>query len=205
MAISLYFGLPGAGKTTLLAKHALEAVKGKKYKNVYCNVGINIPGVTIIDNDCIGRYDIRNGLVLIDEGSLFADARHYKTFTKERMQALLLHRHYNLDYRFYNQGWDSLDLRIRQITDRCYYLYKGKIFGHWLTSYYRIPYGIIIPDPKKDQSGEKLGEIVQGYCKPNILLRIFSKKVFRPKYYKFFDSWECPPLPKLPERYKTVS
>ena len=70
--------------------------------------------------------------------------------------------------------------------------------GRWISSYYRIPYGIIIPDPKK-KDGEKLGDIVQGYCKPSIFIRIFSPKLFRPKYYKYFDSWDRPPLPDLPE------
>lgn len=57
-----------------------------------------------------------------------------------------------------------------------------------------IPYGIIIPDPKKDDS-EKLGEIIQGYCKPNIFVRMFQPRLRRKKYYKYFDSWARPELP----------
>jgi hypothetical protein len=89
------------------------------------------------------------------------------------------------------------------ITDRVFYVYKSKILGRWFTRCYPIPYGIIIPDPKKDSS-EKLGEIVQGYAKPNVLVRLFSPWLYRPSYYKYFDSWERPMLPSLPSHYNVT-
>ena len=201
MAVSLFFGLPGCGKTTLLTAQALRAVKSGRYAHVYSNVRINVPGVTYIDNECIGLYDIRDALVLIDEGTLFADSRDHKNFKKSSVAYFLLHRHYNVDILIFTQQWNGVDLKIRVITDRVFYVYKGLFLGHWFTSYYRIPYGIIIPDPKKAAGGEKLGDIVQGYCKPGLLVRLFAKKLYRPKYYKYFDSWDAPPLPALPERY----
>lgn len=202
MSVSLFFGLPGCGKTTLLAQKAFSATKCRRYAHVYTNVGLAIPGVTYIDNSCIGKYDLSNSLILIDEGTLFADSRHHKEFPKEVCEFFMLHRHYNCDIVIFTQGWDSMDKRIRQITDRVYYVYKTPIMGHWITKYYRIPYGIIIPDPKKDKGSTKLGEIIQGYCKPSILVQIFSHRIFRPKYYKYFDSWERKPLDPLPEQYK---
>ena len=204
MSVSLFFGLPGAGKTTILAYFALKGVKDKKYKNVYSNVDLNIFGVTKIDNDCIGKYYLSDGLLLIDEATLFADSRAYKSFDVGKLTYFLEHRHYNVDIILFTQQWDGVDRKIRVITDRVYYVYKGVFLGRWFTRYYRIPYGIIIPDPKKDTS-EKLGDIVQGYCKPHFLIRLFSPWLFRPKYYKYFDSWECPPLPALPLRYQPYS
>lgn len=197
MAVSLYFGLPGCGKTTLLTAKALKAVKSGRYRFVYSNVRIAVPGVTYIDNECIGVYDLRDALILIDEGTLFADSRDFKNFKKTSIEYFLLHRHYNVDIIIFTQQWNGVDLKIRVITDRVYYVYKGLLLGYWFTSYYRIPYGIIIPDPHK-ANGEKLGDIVQGYCKPNIFVRIFSQKLYRPRYYKYFDSWEAPPRPALP-------
>lgn len=97
MAVSLYFGLPGCGKTTLMSAMALKAVKGKKYEHVYTNVHLNIEGVTVVKNEYIGLYNMRDGLLLIDEATLFADNRAYKSFPKHQVEYFLLHRHYNID------------------------------------------------------------------------------------------------------------
>lgn len=202
--VSLFFGLPGAGKTTIMAwlaaRHCRAKGRKRKYKHVYGNVRMAIPGYTYIDNDCIGKYDLSDCLLLIDEATLFADSRAYKEFDKEKLSYFLQHRHYGADIYLFTQQWDGVDRKIRVITDRVYYVYKGLFFGKWWSAFYRIPYGIIIPDKKT--GGEKMGEIIQGYCKPNILIRILAKKIFRPFYYRYFDSFERPHLPKLPPAYK---
>lgn len=204
--VELFFGLPGCGKTTLMTSIAYKyARKRKPYKHIYCNVKIKVPHVTYIDNECIGKYDLRDCLLLIDEATLFADSRAFKAFTHDKLSYFLEHRHFKADILLFTQQWDGVDRKIRVITDRVFYVFKGKLFGHWFTSYYRIPYGIIIPDPKKAQGGEKLGDIVQGYCKPSFLQRIFCHKVYRPKWYKYFDSFETYYLPPLPDTYKPYS
>lgn len=202
MAVSIYFGLPGCGKTTLLAFFALKAVRSGRYLNVYSNVTCSIPGVTLIDNDCIGQFELRDCLLLIDEATLFADSRDYKNFSKGRLSYFLMHRHRNADIILFTQQWDGVDRKIRTITDRVYYIKKGFLLGHWFSTCYRIPYDIIIPDPKKNNGGEKLGEIIQGYCKPPLLARLFALRIYRPRYYRYFDSWDLEELPALPIKYK---
>lgn len=199
MAVSLYFGLPGCGKTTMMCKLMLDAVRKRKYKYVYSNVHTSCPGVVYIDNDVIGNFDIHDALICIDEATLFADSRDHKNFSKSRIMYFLEHRHFNVDIALFTQQWDGVDRKIRVITDRVYYIYKGIFTGRWFSRCYRVPYGIIIPD-KRDDS-EKLGEIVQGYCKPSFILRLFGPWLFRPSYYKYFDSWERPYLPPLPASY----
>lgn len=199
MSISLYFGLPGCGKTTIMTKLAYKAVRSSRYSNVYCNVPLSIPGVTFIDNDCIGKYELRDCLLLIDEATLFADSRDFKNFSKGRLEYFLEHRHRNADICLFTQQWDGVDRKIRVITDRVYYIYKGFFTKKCFSKCYRIPYGIIIPDPKK--GGDKLGDIVQGYSKPSIFVRLFASLTYRPRWYKYFDSWQLDELPVLPSSY----
>lgn len=203
MSISLYFGLPGSGKSTFYTYFAVKAskliTKGKlPYHKIYGNMPlIGVPHYECIPFDFVGKYQLDHCLILIDEAGLLVDNRDYKSLKPHLRDFLMLHRHYKCDIMFFNQGWDSLDRKIRVITNRVFYVYKPMIIGRWFSKCYQIPYGIIIPDPKKDDS-TKLGEIVQGYCKPGLLKRIFSPLIFRPKYYKYFDSFDAPALAPLP-------
>lgn len=194
--ISLYFGLPGCGKTTLISKFAIEAIRGKKYKNVYCNIPLNIDGIIKIDENDLGKYQIENGLVIFDESTIAFDSRQFNKRSKAILDFFMLHRHYGCDILLMAQGWNTCDLRIRQITDRVYYVYKGKVLGKWWSKYWRIPYDILFPDPKRGNEG--LGQIIQGYRKPPLINRIFAKTCFRPRYYRYFDSWDAPRLDELP-------
>ena len=135
MAVELYFGLPGCGKTTLLTAKAYSAVRKGKYKHVYSNVRISVPGVTYIDNDCIGKYNLFDCLLLIDEATLFADSRAYKSFDAGKLMYFLEHRHFKADIILFTQQWDGVDRKIRVITDRVYYVYKDIILGRWFSTY----------------------------------------------------------------------
>lgn len=190
--ISFYFGLPGSGKTTLLAaiavKEAKKIRKGKsKYKFILSNVELNVPEVYLIHFDDIGVYEFTDSLILIDEASIFCDNRDWKNFSKAKIAFMMLHRHYNCDFHFFSQSYNGYDSKLRSITSHVYYVRRG-IF---LTKYTRIPYGIIIPD-RKDNAGSRFGEIIEGYCKPSFLVRLFSPRIFRPRYYKYFNSFSRP-------------
>lgn len=204
MSITLYFGLPRSGKTTFAAAIAVETQKkidsGKsKYKSVYTNFHVNYPGIRKIDPAVhLGNFEITDSLILIDEATLILDCRDYKNFDKTLRKFFFLHGHFRLTIITFAQQFDSLDKGIRVCTDKVFYVHKGR-FRRWISYAMPIPYGIIIPDPKKSD-GDKLGEIIQGYCKPNLLLRILQPRIRRRKYYKYFDSWEHEKLPDLPVR-----
>lgn len=195
--ISIFFGLPRAGKTTLLVSRAIKAVQSGKYRFVFSNVQIRYPGVVFIENSQIGKYLIEDGILFIDEATLFADNRDFKNFRKELVEFICLHGHFGLNIEFYTQQFDGVDLKIRRLAERYYYIYKP-VFHPSITKYYRVNYGINIPDSKELRSqGKKYGEIDNGYSKPNLLVRIFAHRLHRKKWYKYFDSWEKPYLPPL--------
>lgn len=193
--ISYFFGLCGCGKTTILSRIALlessRISKGKsKYKAILCNVPLNIPNTYLIPFDSIGLYDFNSTLILIDEGSVFCDNRDYKSIKKSFVEWLMLHRHYACDMFFFAQTYNGVDKKVRMLCESVYYVKRCALFGFWFTKYYKIPYGIIFPDPKRN--GDKLGEIIEGYAKPNFFSRLFCRRVFRPLYYKYFDSFSRP-------------
>ena len=98
MAVSRYFGLPGCGKTTILAMLAVKGVRSGKYTNVYSNVeSLKVHGCTYVPFDLFGEYDFRDCLFLIDEAMIECGDRDYKSFSKQKIRAFVMHRHKNSD------------------------------------------------------------------------------------------------------------
>lgn len=207
--ISVFFGLPGSGKTTLFAKLAIQGLK--KFDNVYGNVHMSIPGYTYIDNDCIGKYQLENGLVLIDEATLYADSRDFKSFKGLTLQFWMEHRHYKLDICLFVQKWDALDIKIRNLTNAVFWVRSSAHLP--VSRIIRIPFGIDFESQRLASmqkrgllsrlfGGRTYGDIIMGYSKPSFFQRLFSGILIRPLYYKYFDSWQAPELPPLPDSYQ---
>ena len=195
--VSLYFGLPGAGKTTLAVKHILEA--RQKGMNVFTNIDVKIDGVFRVDRDDLGRYNISNGLVVIDEASLVYDNRAFKDFKRKDMEFNLLHRHDHIDIEYFTQKFDGVDSKIRNITTNVYWIRKQPI-RRWISKAILVPYGIVFPD----RNSNNVGEIVNGYYQPGFWARFGAEKCKRKRYYKYFDSWATRYLPPLPGDRKII-
>lgn len=204
--INLYFGMPGTGKTSMIAYLAHNKSFRRKYKNLYTNIDLADTDYIRIENDWIGKYNITDGAILIDEGSIFADNRDYKNFSKALTNFIMLHRHYRVDIYIWSQQYNAVDKKIRSLTNNLYYMYKPLLTGWYKTKWYKIPYGIVIPDRKKnkERTGNSLGEIEEGYCKPSLIQRIFARSFNRRKTYRYFDSWEAPELPPIPDKYQSL-
>ena len=134
---------------------------------------------------------IENSLILIDEITLFADSRDFKTFPFPIKQFFILHRHYCCDIIYFTQHYNNVDKKIRDLT---FDLYFVRPFLFWFSKATRIFRTLDIQ--------EQTHEIVNGYRFSNILDIIFVGKVvqfcFRPSWYKYFDSYECNRnLPKM--------
>lgn len=199
MSVSRFFGLPGCGKTTTLTMLAHKGLTCGKYKHVYGNVQLALPGYTYIPFDVLGKYQLDHCLVLIDEAMVECGDRDHKSFGKEKLELFVMHRHYKMDIILFSQEADGVDKKVRSVSADMFYVKKGLLLGRWVSTIYKIPYGIVWPG--QTDNGENLGKIVMGYTKPSIISRLFARRLWRPRWYQYFDSWEARELPSLPTRY----
>ena len=186
--ITGYFGLPGCGKSTVLAKLAQGYIRSG-YR-VFCLDSAPVDGCHLISFDDLGRYDMSCSVILLDEVSLFADNRDYKRFSDVVKQFMILHRHYHCDIVWFTQQFDGVDRKIRELTTCLYYVRSRGMFSYAV----RINRFIFVDKEKK--------QIQVGYKLPGIISYIFGwlnhciRFCFRPRYYRYFDSYEAPELPK---------
>lgn len=194
--IRVYFGKPGCGKTSkyaqicFLVSQAIDKRKSK-YKYIVGNVDIvGIPHYYKINFDTLGLIGYPNALVLIDEGTLEADARRWSKTPEELVNYLVTHRHWMNDMFWFSQIWNRIDKTVRDLTEQVVYLHKGLIFRGW-TRETTIGYGIMVPKVGED----KPGEIIMGYIKPTKIAQIFEPRFWRRPYYKYFNSFSRPEIP----------
>lgn len=178
---NLYFGSPGCGKSTFLVHDALK-LRRMGY-DVYTNIPLSF--TKIFDKSYIGKYEFpEHSVLMFDEGSLNGyDNRDYKNNFKNSnsLAYMKLLRHYKNKMIIYNQGWDELDKKIRTLCMQIWYVKK---MG---------PLSIATLIKKKVEINKETHEIVDGYYKPSMLTLLFSRSctriIFRPFYYKYFDSY----------------
>lgn len=187
--ITCFFGVPGAGKNTLLAKLAVKELRRMKrgkstYEHVYSDFYVD--GCERIDYAKLKEYKIYNSLILFQEMALDADNRKFKSFSDEIRDFFVLHRHLGNDIIYCTQNYDLVDLKIRALTQDLWYMSKSvvPILSHF-TIAKRIYRCVNI--------NEHSSELVLGYRFCNLIESFFvsnCKIVFRPFYYKYFDSFE---------------
>lgn len=194
------FGLPGSGKSTFLAKLA------KEYQRMGYRVLVNrdypIDGCYLYSWSDVGKYDMSGSVILIDEVSLYADNRDFKQFHHSLKQFFILHRHYHIDIVWCTQQFDGVDRKIRELTSQLYFV-SPTIFGFSkLIALQKIMY---IPT-KRDLKNNPTAEPHQALIRIGLLKILLSpigrsfwrplKLCYRPRYYRYFDSYTAPDLPK---------
>lgn len=185
--ITSFFGVPGCGKTTFatkLAQSELKKIKkGKsRYKRVYTNFFCF--GCYQIDYNDLGSYLITDSLIILDEITLDADSRNFKEFGQEKKEFFILHRHMYNDIYILSQQYNGTDKKIRDLTQELYFLRGSKLFTIAKKIYRCL------------DINEMSHEVVEGYRFPKFLETLFTRRnymlCFRPKYYKYFNSFELP-------------
>lgn len=183
MSISCYFGPPGCGKSSVLTFIAQEELKriskGKsKYKAVYTN--FDCKNCFKIDFGKLGHYYYHDCLIILDELTLSADNRSWKSFPKESKEFICLHRHFNIDIIYTVQDWSRAEKTIRENTVSLFYLDK---FLFWSVS--RPIYRTICVN-------EFVGDLIMGYRFPTFSELIFGGFHIYPihKAWKYYNSYD---------------
>ena len=174
--ITGYFGLPGCGKSTFLAKMAQQYIR-HGYR-VFVLDTSPVSGCELISWSDIGKYDMSGSVILLDEISLFADNRDYKSFA-----------HYHCDIVWFTQQYDGVDRKIRELTTCLYYVRAAGKLSYAV----RIDRFIHV---EKEQKQIQVGYKMTGLFRALFAWLNHSVKVcYRPLYYKYFDSYDAPKLP----------
>lgn len=178
-----YFAPPGVGKTTFAA-YLVKWYKKKYNLPVYCNVPIK--GTYQIDKNDIGSYLISDGLLIIDECGVEFNSRQFKNFSGDKVKFFKYHRHFCLDVVVLSQSYNDMDLILRNLSTRYFLLKRGFILP--IVSAYLIRRKIGINDLTKDICDEY-------YFVPPFIQFLTSKRIWAPKYYNMFNSYDRYDLP----------
>lgn len=179
----LIFGKKGSGKSTLLTKLAVHSRKSGKtvYTTEY------IPDTYQISIDDIGVYDFEKGSVLlVDEVGMKWDNRKYREFKDFHRDFFKLQRHYNLTVYLFSQTFD-VDKKIRDLTDN---MYLCKRFMRVFSIARKIDRTVVL----NNSTAEAPSSIDENLTFVPFFLPGAVKVTFIPKWIKYFDSFNVPPL-----------
>lgn len=205
--IAIYFGSPGAGKTTLACREIKK--KRKRYKYTFANFGCTVADFDNVDLTGLGQWSFpRGSLIEVDEAGIIYNNRKFKTLPQETIQWYKLHRHYGCDVSVWSQSWEDMDVTLRRLADRLYYIRK---FGPFTLQ--RRVFKRVTVDDKTQQiiDGYKMVSPIYLILKPFYYLSylVFGlgfvvKAVFprfdeihlilRRPYYKYFDTYAAQDL-----------
>lgn len=202
--LSIYFGLPGSGKTTYAAwlvkkqqkkinkkekklnkiknKESKYAKKLKKWieenKNIYSN--IEIKNAYKVERSDIGKYDIINGRLIIDEVGIEYNNRQFNSFPKAAISYFKLHRHYKTDVDVFSQSHEDCDITLRRLAQKYYVMTKSIIPG-FIT---------------KREIGRRIGiNELTHQIEDRFYWKLFGIRfIYCPPLWKYFDTEEAPKL-----------
>lgn len=197
-----YFGCPGCGKTCILTAIAQKELKRiSRGKSPYNAVYTNFPcvGCKPINFTELSVYNIEHSLILLDEITLDADNRDFKSFPKGALEFFVLHRHSYNDIVWASQHFDAVDKKIKNVTQTLYYCRSSVVP---ILRNFTVAKQIYREFTINEYQAEPLyGYRFAGFAE--ILFAHPRQTYYRPRFYKFYDSHDRLALgnrPMLPNR-----
>ena len=181
--INIVFGKPGSGKTTYIAYMSKKL--RKRYKQIYSNVPIY--NTIYINTDEFGLFQPEyHSAIFLDESAIEFNNRSYKSMQEFVIYFIKMHRHYKCDIYVVSQAYDDIDITFRRVYDQMYLLQKSWILP-WFSYLSPIRKIVGVDDQTK--------QIIDQYE----IVPFKKQFIFRPFYYKLFDSYSHKTLPSLEE------
>lgn len=131
-----FVGLPREGKTYLMVKRILERKQKEK------DVSINANFAIVVDDFNRYRrlsdvYDVRNGIIAVDEINLVCPSRWWKDFPPELGYYWSQSGKFGLDFYWTSQSIQRVDTYIRELTN---YVWKiDKVFQGLTIGKFHMP------------------------------------------------------------------
>lgn len=191
--LTIWFGVPGSGKTTMaawLARSDLRRVEKQSKKKKLRGEPILVPLSNVPIKGCrilnpstdLGVYNVHHCRVIIDEASVEFNNRKFKTMPQNVIFWLKYHRHFSTSVDVFSQSYDDMDITMRRLAQRLYFLRKSRI--PYFVSFRRIKKTIDIDDLSH--------QVIDAFS-----FVPFSKRlIFCPPLWKIFDSYDTPTLPE---------
>ncbi len=206
LQLNVYFGVPGSGKTTYAAWLVKQAnkeslvirlcrrfpcrftnwiLRGKHWKRSF-NVWSNVPisGAYQLDaRQDIGRFQIENGKMVIDEAGVEFNNRNYKAFPPEAIKFFKYHRHYGVSVDVFSQSFDDMDITLRRLAQNFYVVRKSC-----------IPFFICLKRIRRKVGIDDNTHQLCDYYSFGLPI-LDTRRIFCPPLWKLFNSYDFEELP----------
>lgn len=180
MSIHVIFGVPGSGKTTHSAKMARYWLK----KGVPVFSNFPIKGCYQLEKKVVGTVDFGPSVLILDESSIEYNSRNFKSnFNDASLYWWKMARHYRaFEIYVYSQSFDDMDLVLRRLCVDMFIVNK-------------FPFNII--RVKKIRKVIDIDKTTHQVIDQYAFVPFSSRFILGRRYWKYFDSYECKPLPPV--------